>query len=51
VNAAYLVIIDGTRGVVIVNPDAEQLAEHRAAGKARDRERQLQESPPSRPSP
>ena len=33
VNAGDTVIIDGTRGVVIVNPDAEQLAEHREAGK------------------
>jgi phosphotransferase system enzyme I (PtsI) len=33
VNAGDTIIIDGTRGVVIVNPDAEQLAEHREAGK------------------
>lgn len=33
VSGGDLVIIDGTRGVVIVNPDEEQLAEHREAGK------------------
>jgi phosphoenolpyruvate-protein phosphotransferase (PTS system enzyme I) len=32
VSGGDTVIIDGTRGVVIVNPDAEQLAEHREAG-------------------
>src|SRR5579864_5535085 len=32
VSGGDLVIIDGTRGVVIVNPDAEQLVEHREAG-------------------
>ena len=31
VSGGDTVIIDGTRGVVIVNPDAEQLAEHREA--------------------
>jgi phosphoenolpyruvate-protein kinase (PTS system EI component) len=29
VNGGDMVIIDGNRGVVIVNPDTEQLAEHR----------------------
>jgi phosphotransferase system enzyme I (PtsI) len=33
VSGGDTVIIDGTRGVVIVNPDAEQLAEHREAGR------------------
>jgi phosphotransferase system enzyme I (PtsI) len=32
-NGGDTVIIDGTRGYVIVNPDADQLTEHRAAGK------------------
>jgi phosphotransferase system enzyme I (PtsI) len=32
VSGGDTVIIDGTRGVVIVNPDTEQLVEHRAAG-------------------
>jgi phosphotransferase system enzyme I (PtsI) len=31
VSGGDIVIIDGTRGVVIVNPDAEQLAEHQEA--------------------
>ena len=31
VSGGDTVIIDGNRGVVIVNPDAEQLAEHREA--------------------
>src|ERR687894_2037806 len=33
VSGGDTVIIDGTRGVVIVNPDSEQLTEHVAAGK------------------
>jgi phosphotransferase system enzyme I (PtsI) len=33
VSAGDIVVIDGTRGVVIVNPDAEQLAEHVEAAK------------------
>ena len=33
VSGGDTVIIDGTRGVVIVNPDAEQLVEHREAGR------------------
>jgi phosphotransferase system enzyme I (PtsI) len=33
VSAGDTVVIDGTRGVVIVNPDAEQLAEHVEAAK------------------
>jgi phosphotransferase system enzyme I (PtsI) len=33
VSAGDIVVIDGTRGVVIVNPDAEQLAEHEEAGR------------------
>ncbi|MDB5297176.1 MAG: ptsI [Phycisphaerales bacterium] len=38
------VIIDGTRGYVIVNPDADQLTEHREAGKKFvDFERRLQD--------
>jgi phosphotransferase system enzyme I (PtsI) len=32
-NGGDTVIIDGTRGYVIVNPDSEQLTEHLAAGK------------------
>ncbi|HEY8748686.1 MAG TPA: phosphoenolpyruvate--protein phosphotransferase [Tepidisphaeraceae bacterium] len=32
VSGGDTVIIDGTRGVVIVNPDAEQMEEHRQAG-------------------
>ena len=32
VSGGDTVIIDGTRGVVIINPDEEQLEEHRAAG-------------------
>ena len=35
-NGGDTIIIDGTRGYVIVNPDAEQLAEHRKAGKDHD---------------
>jgi phosphoenolpyruvate-protein phosphotransferase (PTS system enzyme I) len=35
VNAGDLVIIDGHHGVVIVNPDEEQLAEHRETEKRR----------------
>ncbi|HEX8915475.1 MAG TPA: phosphoenolpyruvate--protein phosphotransferase [Humisphaera sp.] len=43
VNGGDTVIIDGTRGVVIVNPDAEQLAEHREAGrKYREFDKKLQ---------
>ena len=33
VSGGDTVIIDGGRGVVIINPDAEQLAEHREAGR------------------
>ncbi len=33
VGAGDVVVIDGTRGVVIINPDAEQLAEYREAGR------------------
>ena len=33
VSGGDVVIIDGARGVVIINPDAEQLAEHREAGR------------------
>lgn len=33
VSGGDTVVIDGTRGVVIVNPDAEQLAEHTEAGR------------------
>src|SRR5687768_5353859 len=33
VSGGDTVVIDGTRGVVIVNPDAEQLAEHQEAGR------------------
>jgi phosphotransferase system enzyme I (PtsI) len=33
VTAGDTVVIDGTRGVVIVNPDTEQLAEHEEAGR------------------
>jgi phosphotransferase system enzyme I (PtsI) len=33
VSAGDVVVIDGTRGVVIINPDEEQLAEHREAGR------------------
>jgi len=36
VSGGDTVIIDGTRGVVIVNPDAEQLAEHKEAGRRID---------------
>jgi phosphotransferase system enzyme I (PtsI) len=36
VNAGDTVVIDGRRGVVIVNPDAEQLAEHVEAAKRYD---------------
>ncbi len=36
VSGGDTVIIDGTRGVVIVNPDAEQLTEHREAGRRID---------------
>src|SRR5688572_21015171 len=36
VSGGDTVIIDGTRGVVIVNPDAEQLAEHTEAGRRID---------------
>jgi len=32
VSGGDTVIIDGTRGVVIINPDADQLVEHREAG-------------------
>ena len=37
VSGGDTVIIDGTRGVVIVNPDDEQLEEHRAAGQKLER--------------
>src|SRR5690349_15323691 len=43
VSGGDVVIIDGTRGVVIVNPDAEQLADYRETGrkiKEGERERQ-----------
>jgi phosphotransferase system enzyme I (PtsI) len=44
VSGGDVVIIDGERGVVIINPDAEQLAEHREAGrKFIDREKRLAE--------
>src|SRR4051812_49309969 len=44
VSGGDVVIIDGLRGVVIVNPDAEQLAEHREAGrKFFDQEQKLAE--------
>ncbi len=36
VGAGDIVIIDGTRGVVIVNPDAEQLVEYKEAGRRFD---------------
>jgi phosphotransferase system enzyme I (PtsI) len=36
VSGGDTVIIDGTRGVVIVNPDAEQLVEHTEAGRRID---------------
>ncbi|MDB5356238.1 MAG: Phosphoenolpyruvate-protein phosphotransferase of system [Phycisphaerales bacterium] len=42
VSGGDTVIIDGTRGVVIVNPDLEQLEEHKEAGRKHDEvERQL----------
>jgi phosphotransferase system enzyme I (PtsI) len=42
VSGGDTVIIDGTRGVVIVNPDTEQLEEHRQAGqKLQDLEEEL----------
>ncbi|HWE95652.1 MAG TPA: phosphoenolpyruvate--protein phosphotransferase [Tepidisphaeraceae bacterium] len=42
VSGGDVVIIDGTRGVVIVNPDLEQLEEHKEAGrKHNEAERQL----------
>ena len=34
VSGGDTIIIDGTRGMVIINPDAEQLAEHREDAKA-----------------
>ena len=37
VSGGDTVIIDGTRGVVIVNPDADQLQEHREAGEKLER--------------
>src|SRR4051794_36934329 len=36
VSGGDTVIIDGTRGVVIINPDEEQLTEHREAGRRQE---------------
>lgn len=46
-----IVIIDGTRGVVIINPDAEQLADYRETGRKYregERERQALTTQPAR---
>ena len=51
VSGGDVVIIDGTRGVVIVNPDEEQLADYRETGrkyKEGERERQSLSSQPAR---
>lgn len=51
VSGGDTVIIDGTRGVVIVNPDAEQLADYQETGrkyKAGEREREALSSQPAR---
>jgi phosphotransferase system enzyme I (PtsI) len=51
VSGGDLVIIDGTRGVVIVNPDDEQLADYRETGrkyKEGERERQSLSTQPAR---
>ena len=51
VSGGDIIIIDGTRGVVIVNPDDEQLADYRETGrkyKEGERERQALWSQPAR---
>ena len=50
VSGGDIVIIDGTRGVVIVNPDDEQLADYRETGrKYKEGEANGFPSPASRP--
>ncbi|HZK80723.1 MAG TPA: phosphoenolpyruvate--protein phosphotransferase, partial [Humisphaera sp.] len=51
VGSGDVVIIDGTRGVLIINPDEEQLADYREAGRKYregERERQALTSQPAR---